>query len=1023
MKLLLSLSLFCIISSYAIAKEKSISLAGQWRFEIADATYPAFNQTLKGKIRLPGTIDDAGIGPKNTATATLEGPYRKFNYAGPVYYQREIEIPKNWKGKRISLFLERCRWTTKVWIDDQYLGTQESLVAPHTYEFGTNIKPGKHKLTICVDNTVKLDLGRFVSALFGGTWGNMNGIIGRIALDATPPVWIHNIQVYPNIAKKNAVVKVGIGNVTGRADSGVMNINGKNIKAYWDKKGGQAEVEIDMSTAKLWDEFTPNMSKVMVRLGDDERNIQFGMREFGIKESQFILNGRPIYLRGTLECSIWPLTGYPPTDVEAWKRIYKIMKSYGLNSIRFHSWTPPEAAFIAADQEGIIVQTEAPQANVAAGQNPERDKFIEAELKRIVDTYGNHPSFCLMTPGNEYGGKDEVLSRWVQMLITHDSRHVYSSPSNAQKTQNRQFTVTVGGRGIFGPGTFRDLRNAVIKEKIPIIGHEIGEWMYYPDFKEIKKWNGVMELKNFEMIRDDLNKKNLLDQAPKYVEASGKFATLLYKEEIEVHLRTPGYGGFQLLDLHDYPTQGTALVGPLDAFWKSKGFVTPNKFREYCSSTVPLLRMPKRTYTQDESFNASIDVAHYGSTDLSKAQVHWKIKDERGHLVDEGNLKSDVLPTGKLSSIGNIQASLLSAKAPCKLTVTVSLTNGVKAINSWDIWVYPTKVVTEAPSTVTVCNRWDVAKKMLESGKKVVFFTHHTYTKSSMPGRFLPVFWSPIWFPTQRPNTMGLLCNPDEPFFAKFPTENQSNWQWFNLMENARFFNLDSTPAAYRPIIQVIDNFKRNHKLGVVFEATVGKGKLLVCGFDPTAAPEDAACRQFLSNLYDYAGSDKFEPTQELNLEILDKLFTPEIASIISDSFDAVGKRETFKPENAIDGDPITSWQSKGKDPVSPYPHELILELYHPTKLKGLTCLPARDPEYTGEKASWIKDYAIFVSDDGKKWEKSLVEGAFSYDNKIKTILFPEPVAVKFLKLVALNGFNPKDPKASLAEITLIKAD
>lgn len=1014
--------LLCILSFAAKAKEKPISLAGEWRFEIADKSDQAFSRVLPGRIFLPGTIDEAGLGSKNTSNVTLEGPYRKFNYAGPAYYQRDIEVPQAWVGKRVTLFLERCRWTTKVWIDDKYIGTQESLISPHVYDFGIDIKPGKHRLTICVDNSVKLNLGRFVSALFGGTWGNMNGIIGRIELAATPPIWIDNVQVYPNIENKTALLKVRIGNATGKPGNGTIEIGKKNITASWNAKGGQAEVEVDMKNSKLWDEFTPNLTGLTVKLGNDEYAVQFGMREFSTRGTQFILNKRNIFLRGTLECSVWPLTGYPPTDPKAWQRLYRIMKSYGLNHVRFHSWCPPDAAFTAADIEGILVQVEPPQANVPAGVDSARDTFIQRELMRILDTYGNHPSFCLMALGNEYGGNDEVLSRWVDMLKQNDPRHLYSSASNAQKTINRQFTVTNGGRGIFGQATSRDLKDIVAKDTNPTVGHEIGEWMYYPDFGEIKKWNGVMELKNFEMIRDDLKRKHQIDLAPQYFQASGKFATLLYKEEIEVLLRTPGYGGFALLDLHDYPTQGTALVGPLDAFWDSKGFVTPKAFRNYCSSTVPLLRMPKRTYTIDEPFNAKVDVAHYGPKDLSKSQLVWEIKDERGKIIDQGKMEPSFIPTGKLTSLGIINASLKKAIVPCKLNIEVSL-NGTKWMNDWEIWVYLANVVPEPSASVISCDKWEVAKEMLEKGKKVLFFANKTYTSSSLPGRFLPVFWSPIWFSTQRPNTMGLLCDPSIPFFKKFPTEFHSNWQWFNLMENSRFFKLDETSPSYRPIVQVIDNFERNCRLGVVFEAKVGAGKLLVCGFDTMAVPEDAACRQFLANLYAYTGSVDFNPTQELSQETLDKLFVPEFSSISSDSFDASGKRETFRPENAIDGDPITYWQSKGKAPISAYPHELILELNNATKLKGLSCLPARDPEWSGEKASWIKDYVIYVSDDGKRWGEPLSKGTFSYDNKIKTILFPMPIEAKFLRFVAVNGFNPKDHKASLAEISIIQAN
>src|ERR1019366_1137446 len=398
-------------------------------------------------------MDEARLGPKNTATPTLEGPYRIYDYAGPACYQRDIEIPAAWRGKLVVLFLERVRWVTQVWLDGQFMVSQDSLIAPHVYDFGVGVLPGKHRLTICVDNTVKLKLGRFVSALFGGTPGNLNGIIGRIELDATPPVWIDGVQVYPDVDHKLAKVKVRIGNASGAAGHGILSVGTKHIEAAWDERGGSAEIEVDMPGAKLWDEFAPNLSELTVKLGGDERVVQFGMRKFAARGTQFALNDRPVFLRGTLECSVFPLNGYPPTDVPAWQRIYRIMKSYGLNFIRFHSWCPPEAAFAAADLEGIMIQAEGPQANVQAGADPRRDAFTEAEFKRMVDTYGNHPSFCLMTLGNEYGGKDALLSGWVDMLIQRDPRHLYSSASCVQITANRQWPEQDTSGGTPGVGT------------------------------------------------------------------------------------------------------------------------------------------------------------------------------------------------------------------------------------------------------------------------------------------------------------------------------------------------------------------------------------------------------------------------------------------------------------------------------------------------------------------------------------------------------------------------------------------
>src|SRR5664279_6592406 len=220
--------------SAAAAAEKAVSLAGEWRFEIAGTNADAYARSLPGKIHLPGTMDDAGLGPKNTKPPTLEGPYRIYDYAGPAWYQRDVEIPSEWQGKRVTLFLERCRWVTTVWLDDQRIGSQDSLIAPHVYDFGAGVTPGKHRLTICVDNTVKLDLGKFVSALFGGTWGNMNGIVGRIELGATPPVWIDDVQVYPSVATKQALVKVRIGNATGKDGRGELRVGGQTVPATWD---------------------------------------------------------------------------------------------------------------------------------------------------------------------------------------------------------------------------------------------------------------------------------------------------------------------------------------------------------------------------------------------------------------------------------------------------------------------------------------------------------------------------------------------------------------------------------------------------------------------------------------------------------------------------------------------------------------------------------------------------------------------------------------------------------------------
>jgi len=1008
-----------VLLSTLLAAGDHLNLAGEWRFELPAKKTETPPPVFSRKIHLPGTMDDAGLGPKNTEAPTLEGPWRLYNYAGPAWYQRDLEIPAGWEGKRVALFLERCRWVTTVWLDDRKIDSQDSLIAPHLHDLGTEVKPGKHHLTICVDNSEPVYLGRFVSTLRGGTWGNMNGIVGRIELVSTPPVWVDDVQVYPDLDKKIARVVVKIGNATGKAGHGVLKVGENTIKATWNEKGGRAESNLDMSAAKLWDEFSPNLNQVTVKLGDSARTVSFGMRKFVARGTQFAMNDRSLFLRGTLECSVFPLTGYPPTDVPAWQRIYRIMKSYGLNHIRFHSWCPPEAAFAAADIEGIMIQAEGPMANADAGKEPKRDAFIEAEFKRIVDTYGNHPSFCTMTLGNEYVGPPELLSRWVGMLIERDPRHLYSTASSPQieVTENRQWTEKSDGRGIHGPGTARDLTKVVEGEPRPIIGHEIGQWMYYPDFNEIKKWNGVMALKNFELIRDDMEKKHLLELAPEYVQANGKQATLLYKEEIEVLLRTPGYGGFSLLDLHDYPTQGTATVGPLDAFWDSKGFVTPEGFRQYCGATVPLLRMSKRTFTNQEQFAASLDLAHYGPADFKNVQPVWNIKDQSGREIASGQLPALTVKTGALASLGAINAPLTSVSKPSKLTVTASL-QGTEFSNSWEIWVYPAKAEPQVPAGVVLCNEWDdTAKQALAEGKSV--FISATTFQNSLPGKFLPVFWSPVWFASQKPNTMGLLCDPKHPALAHFPTEFYSNWQWYDIIDHSQSLILDDVPAGFRPIIQIMDNFQRNHKLGILFEARVGKGKMLFSSMDLKSSQNNRpAARQMQASLYDYLASEQFQPTQEFSVETLDKMLRSSAlvrlgAKVIQVDSQASG----YPATNAIDNHPGEIWHTKFQPSADPMPHQIMIDLNRELSLKGITYRPRQDTD-----VGRVAKCAVYCSNDSSIWGEPVGTATLKNTTDMQTIQFKQPVKGRYVKFEILSEVHG-GPVAAVAGLDVIPAD
>lgn len=891
-------------SSVAPVKDNILDLRGDWTFYrdderrgINERWFEAVLPVGLGSrsIRLPGTTDERHLGISNDAPPSLDGLYRENKYVGAAWYQREIEIPDAWSSKSLELFLERVHWVTHVWIDGRALGSQDSLVSPHIYELGTTLKPGKHLLTICVDNTLLYDLGRFVSIYYEGTQTNWNGIIGRIEIIAREPLHVSSLSVFPNVARESARVKVQVRNTTGRSSSGSVHLlvrDPAGISAgsasirfsleHSEHKSVEADVPIGPEV-HLWDEFTPNLYTVEATMdGSDtvHESVSFGMRHLTIEGKRFVLNGRPLLLRGTLECGIFPLTGYPPTDVESWRRIFQIEKSYGLNFIRFHSWTPPQAAFAAADIEGVFVQTEGPQANVETGEDPARDQFVEQELVRIVNAYGNHPSFALMAIGNEFGGSMDVITHWVDRLLTADSRHLYTSAtSNSLKAPNRQWTEDATMRGVHGPGTEFDYDAQMRKEDRPFIGHEIAQWTYYPDLGEARKYTGVLKAKNFEIVRKDLEEKGMIDQAALFLEATGKHAVLLYKDEIECMLRTQDYAGFSLLDIHDYPGQGTALIGFLDPFWDSKGLVSPKTHKGYTGATVPLVRIPKRVFSSTENLSAKVDITHFGAHDLADVEPEWAITTEDGALIGRGVLPTTSLTTGRLSHLGEFSTSLAAIKSASKLRVYVGL-KGSAIGNHWDIWVYPDRSSSPGfPESVAVADAWGrKTKSDLEMGKSVVLFQRHLRSKGALKGSFLPVFWSPIWF-DHDPATMSVLVNPDHPLFAEFPTDIHSDWQWYNLLEGSQSMLLDGSPPGYRPLVQVIDNFARNHRLGAMFEARVGPGKLLVCSLNlGLESPEKQTIEQraMLASISSYVGSSMFAPTQNLSAHFLDELLSTD---------------------------------------------------------------------------------------------------------------------------------------------------
>lgn len=903
---------FLMLSMGMAKAQNSIDLSGQWQVSLDSL------QTFQ-TISLPGNLDLAGIGTPNTLTPALTKPQllhltRKHRFVGAAFYRRTIDVSKEMANKPLTLTLERIVWQSQVWIDGKKLaGEVESLTTPHQYTLLEGLKAGKHEVLIRIDNRKRYDMStqEMAHAYTDETQVKWNGILGKMTLKAENLVKVLSVQTFPDVARMSVKVITRLVRTLpkGKKHKGVLSleVTGTPATTAATEKVGISSISfpvtVDQDTitvektlplgdkAKLWDEFSPYVYGLTARFTKGKTlmaadSTTFGMRDIRVKDGHLAVNGHRIFLRGTLECCIFPLTGCPPTDEAGWEKVFGSAKSWGLNHLRFHSYCPPEAAFRVADRLGFYLQIELPVWSLTIGQDPAMNRFLYDEYKRIIANYGNHPSFCLLSAGNELQPDFRFLNDFVSYMKQHDPRHLYTTTSftfeeghGKQPEPADQYFVTqwtekgwVRGQGVFDaeqPNFNKDYRQATTDIHTPLISHEIGQYSVYPNLEEIKKYTGTLDPLNFKAIRDDLQAKGLIGKAADYLLASGKLAVQLYKEEIERAMKTPKFDGFQLLGLQDFSGQGTALVGLVDAFWDNKGLTDERYFRQFNAPVTPLARFEKATWRSDETFRADVEIANYGKADIMGKPVTWQLSDIEGKVVGQGQLAAKDIIQGKVTSIGAIEVALAEVKDASQLTLQVNVKD-TEWMNTWSIWVYPADLRLPKTDVVTTQDL-NAAMEALKKGQKVLFSPKKENVKG-LEGKFLPVFWSPVHFPRQA-GTMGLLVSPTHPALAHFPTEMHSNWQWWNLVKRSRVMNIDSIRGAY-PIVEDVDNFTNNRRLCSVFEARCGQGKLVVSSMDVLSDSEGKPeVKQMLYSLLCYMTSSDFNPTGSMSLEELSSLW------------------------------------------------------------------------------------------------------------------------------------------------------
>lgn len=898
----------------------SLSLAGEWSVTLGDA------KEVRHAM-LPGTIDTNHLGFAPSDTTETTHLTRLYAYKSKATYSRTIEIPKQWKKAAVELFLERTK-PTWVYVDGNLVDSCNFISTPQRYIL-PKLKTGKHQLDIVVDNSRGVPEQVYGSshAYTEDTQTNWNGIIGEISLK----------QV--------------------------------ELKAGQKLKSGMVQSESRQYTGKVLPCF----------------------RDFHIEGAHFYADGHPVFLRGKHDAAVWPLTGHVDMTVEGWMKYLGICRAYGINHVRFHSWCPPEAAFVAADSLGIYLQPELPFWGSFDDKDEKLMAFLHQEGENILREYGHHPSFRMMALGNELWGSIDKMKEFVDDFreIAPDKYYTFGSNyylgyQGVKEGMDYFTTCRIGGEGWgkynthtrgsfsfadaydggiinhFRPNTTMNFDEACDKwaspqpwqkqeveqtsykraAGIPIISHETGQFQTYPDFREIKKYTGVLYPYNFEIFRRRLAAAGMLSQADDFHKASGLWSVKLYKADIEMDLRTKNMAGFQLLDIQDYPGQGSAFVGILDAFMESKGITTANEWHQWCSSVVPLLVTDRFCYDENEMMNAKVQIANYGGESLKGKKLVWKLDyalDENfgddaapnaGANIDRFNQPSPLaqgeIPINTeeegLIDIGEIHHKMkvmadgfndgngacLDVKIPSrKVILTLDIDYGRydarRHRNTYDLWIYTTEKNLDIykEGVVITSDLTDEVAKKLEKGAKVLWMptTSKNFVASAdtisqagnatpytVGGLFQTDYWNYRMFKTicennkktVSPGTLGILTNPKHPIFCDFPTEMHTNWQWFPVIKESHPLVLDNFAKDDKPIVQVIDNIERNHKLGLVMEWKVGAGKLLVCMSDLEKASEYPEGRAFYESVLSYMRSPEFAPQSEITIADLRKKLKEE---------------------------------------------------------------------------------------------------------------------------------------------------
>lgn len=890
---------------------------------------------------------------------------RRHTYEGEARISRKITVP-DYGTDRLFVLAERAR-ALRLLVDGEVCAVfrQGTLSTPYIFEL-TGAAPGEHEFTFLSDNSypgMPKAAICYSSAATDETQTNWNGILGECSMYTRPQNFIDSLRVYPRAVKKEEKNKAGgyVLDVCVELAPGakkvykdakiilqsealaageledtqtlteIISYSGEGLaEAGTDKEENPKTMEIwfrDLplrENVKLWDEDEGNLYEMAVTLDNGmsaedkggstaECRTRFGIRSFGDNGSgRLALNGRAIFLRGEANCAEYPETGHPPMTIPEWKEMLLKYRSYGINFVRFHSHCEPEAAFAAADELGMLLQPELSHWDPKDAFGTEESyRYYRAELVDLLKTYANHPSFVMLTLGNELQAQDEGRERMRELVRTAkrmDPTRLYANGSNAFYGEEgcdpeSDFYTSQSCKDVVIRGTFSGMRGylnenypsadrtydeamAEIRKEYqkPVFSFEVGQFEVLPDFEELESFHGISDPVNLKLIKKRVEERGLLPTWEKYVEATGELSRLAYREEIEAAMRTRELSGISLLGLQDFPGQGTALVGMMNSHLEPKpyDFARPERFREFFQECRILVKLPHYTNEAGERLIAEVEAANFGKRNI-EGVFCWTLAGKKS-VSENGNCepaeiksKNTVIATGEdteiticrpgsYTEVGSLDIPLDFVEKNTALTLKVRIGDSISA---YPIWVYR-KTTPVCPENVYETRAFDVkTREILQNGGRV--YLSPDADKESLPNsiktQFTTDFWSVGTFADQE-GGMGQLIDTEHPIFKEFPTDFHTDWQWW-IMATKRAVIL---PHPMKTIITEMDSYAFLRPMAQMIEFRCLKGKVLLSTMELHKSQQYPEVRALQASIYTYLSGENFEPAEEITEEELSML-------------------------------------------------------------------------------------------------------------------------------------------------------